>query len=72
MTPLSWAETRKILDAHSQSMQQVYANCDALKDAIGGVVTEGTLISPVVAQAQQFFALSFIGRLRWLLTGRVV
>lgn len=71
MTQLSWAQVKALLDAHSQSLQQAYANCDALKGAICGEVHEGTLTSPVIAQTQSLLALSLRGRLWWLLTGHL-
>lgn len=68
---LSWAQVRVILDAHNQSLQQVYSNCDALKEAVRGELHEGTLTSPVIAQTQSLLALSLRGRLWWLLTGHL-
>lgn len=67
MTQLSWAETREILNAHSQALSQLHANDNAIKDAIAGVVVDGQLVSPV----STVMSSGFWGRLKWLLTGRV-
>jgi hypothetical protein len=67
MTQMSWAETRDRFEAHEKALGQLYGNCDALKTAIDGVVVDGILTSPM----QTFLALSFWGRLKWLVTGRL-
>lgn len=72
MTPMSWADTRQALDSHAKAISQLYGNCDALKDAIDGEIVDGKLVSRAIVAIQAVTNLSFWGRLKWLLTGRVV
>lgn len=64
MTPLSWNDTR-------QALGQLFANCDALKAAIDGDLVDGKLTSRPLVASQAMLSLTFWGRLRWLLTGRI-
>jgi hypothetical protein len=66
MTPMSWAATREALESHSKAISQLYVNCDALKTAIGGQVVGDTLTATPTLPT-----LSLLGRLKWLLTGKV-
>lgn len=71
MTQLSWAETRKILDAHSKAISQLYVNCDALKASMDGEVHDGHIVSAPLVKLNQLLSLTFWGRLRWALTGHL-
>lgn len=67
MTQMSWTEVREALDTHQKALGQLFANSDALKFAIHGEIVDGKLVCPVAALPE----LSFWGRLKWLLTGKL-
>lgn len=67
MTQMSWTETRERFETHEKALAQLFGNCDALKSAMDGVIVDGKLTSPAMVLA----SLSFWGRLKWLLTGRL-
>lgn len=71
MTQMSWREVRETLDDHQSALSNLYGNCESLRVAIGGDVVDGKLVSPSVQSFQALRDASFIGRLRWLLTGRL-